>query len=133
MTSSLLPLVLIAVLAVAQAIVLIVTSRRLRQWRDVRERVTRLGDTIALLAETTETGLNTVIQEIERIGRQRPVPRADSRASVARRVVDAARRGDSVSRIAMSEALSESEVRLHLSMAIAGALPGRAGEAADAW
>lgn len=93
------------------------TLTRLRELRQVRERMSRLADGLALLTDTTEAGLATVIREIEQMGKRPGTPRAMSRASVARRVAAAARRGQGTADIAAEESMSESEVRLHLSLA----------------
>lgn len=92
------------------------TLLRLREIQIVRERLQRLADGLALLTDTTESGLATVIREVEHITRRAAAPRA-SRAAVTRRVASAARRGLDPARIAANESMSESEVRLHLSLA----------------
>jgi hypothetical protein len=93
------------------------TLTRLRELRHVRERMSRLADGLALLTDTTEAGLATVIREVEQISKRPALPRSMSRATVARRVAAAARRGQGTADIAADESLSESEVRLHLSLA----------------
>ena len=93
------------------------TVTRLRELRQVRERMSRLADGLALLTDTTEAGLATVIREVEQISKRPALPRSMSRATVARRVAAAARRGQGTADIAAEESLSESEVRLHLSLA----------------
>jgi hypothetical protein len=92
------------------------TLQTLRELSHLRERMSRLADGLALLTDTTEAGLATVLREIEAIGRRRPAPRA-SRAAVSRRVVAAAKNGARMDDIAGIESLSESEVRLHLKLA----------------
>jgi hypothetical protein len=92
------------------------TLQTLRELSHLRERMSRLADGLALLTDTTEAGLSTVLREIEAIGRRRPAPRA-SRAAVSRRVVAAAKNGARMDDIAGIESLSESEVRLHLKLA----------------
>lgn len=92
------------------------TLLRLREIRMVRDRMQRLADGLALLTDTTESGLATVIREVEHLTKRSAAPRA-SRAAVTRRVASAARRGVDPSRIAANESISESEVRLHLSLA----------------
>ncbi len=57
---------------------------------------------------------------MDQLARKAKSPRPASRASVARRVADAARQGERVGKIAEYEALSESEVRLHLAMSDRG-------------
>jgi hypothetical protein len=92
------------------------TITRLRELRQVRERMSRLADGLALLTDTTEAGLATVIREVEHLSKRPAAARATSRSSVARRVSSAAKRGRPVAEIAAAEAISESEVRLHLAM-----------------
>jgi hypothetical protein len=92
------------------------TLQTLRELSHLRERMSRLADGLALLTDTTEAGLSTVLREIEALGRRRPAPRA-SRATVSRRVVAAAKNGTRLDDIAGIESLSESEVRLHLKLA----------------
>ena len=112
-------------LTALQTLVLVVMGRRLKQLRDVRTRMSRLTDAVALLTDTSESGLTTLIREVERLAQRQALPRAESRDTVARRVLDASRRGESNARIAMEEAMSETEVRLHLAMARATGLANK--------
>lgn len=100
-----------------QTVLVLWAARRLDELAHIRERLSRLADGLALLTDTTEAGLATLARELQqqRAGRT-PTPRA-TRAAVSRRVVAAARKGDEVADIAGQEALSESEVRLHLQLA----------------
>jgi hypothetical protein len=99
----------------AQLIVLLWTLRRLRELSHIRERMSRLADGLALLTDTTEAGFATVARQIEQLARNAAPPKP-SRAAVAKRVANAARRGERVEKIAANESLSESEVHLHLAM-----------------
>ena len=118
-------LLVVASIAVVQTALLVWMLRRLGRLRRADERVSRLTDGLALLTDTTEAGLTTLIREVEQLGRRQVVPRAaGSRASVARRVVAAARKGERLTHIAESESLSEGEVRLHLSLADSDVLKG---------
>ena len=56
------------------------TITRLRELRQVRERMSRLADGLALLTDTTEAGLATVIREVEHLTRQ---ALSDVRATVS--------------------------------------------------
>jgi hypothetical protein len=94
---------------------------RLRELAHMRERMSRLADGLALLTDTTEAGLTTLIREVESLGKRGTTRRTATRTTVAKRVAAAAENGDGLARIAESELLSESEVRLHL------ALQGTAG------
>jgi hypothetical protein len=113
-----------AVLLVQTALVLW-AARRLDELTNIRERLSRLADGLALLTDTTEAGLATIARELQQQQAGRPsAPRA-TRAVVSRRVLAAVRKGEDVAAIAGQEALSESEVRLHLKLA-----QGRQREAA---
>ncbi len=106
-----------AVLLVETVLVLWVV-RRMSEIGHLRERLSRLADGLALLTDTTEAGLANVVREIQQQQVKRPAaPRAASRATVNKRVVAAARKGEDLAEIADNEALSESEVRLHLRLA----------------
>lgn len=101
----------------AQTLLVLWAARRLDELTNIRERLSRLADGLALLTDTTEAGLTTIARELQQqqAGRA-PAPRA-SRATVSRRVMAAVRKGEDVATIAGQEALSESEVRLHLKLA----------------
>lgn len=101
-----------------QTVLLLWAARRLDELSHIRERLSRLADGLALLTDTTEAGLATIARELQQPPAARAAaPRASSRASVSKRVVSAARRGETPDVIAGREALSESEVRLHLALA----------------
>ena len=99
-----------------QAFILLCTFRRLQELSHIRERISRLADGLALLADTTEAGLSALVRQVELVNARAKAPRAASRVNVARRVADAARNGERPTRIAEREALSESEVRLHIAL-----------------
>ena len=108
----------VGAVAVFQIGLLLWTFRRLSELSHIRERMSRLADGLALLADTTESGLATLIREVEQIGKRRtPAPRSAPRAAVSKRVVAAHLSGDRIPDIAEAESLSESEVRLHLALA----------------
>ncbi|MEO7191698.1 MAG: hypothetical protein ABI051_11650 [Vicinamibacterales bacterium] len=107
----------LGVVAMAQVVLVLWTARRLRELSHIRERMSRLADGLALLTDTTEAGMATLIREVEQMGRRRATARVATRSSVAKRVVAAAKSGEKLSRIAEAESLSESEVRLHLKLA----------------
>jgi hypothetical protein len=98
----------------SQLVLVVWMLRRLGELSHMRERLSRLADGLALLADTTESGLSTLLREVQA---SRKSTRASSRASVSKRVAAAVRNGDDIVDVAMSEALSESEVRLHLQLA----------------
>jgi len=105
-----------AIFVSAQLVILLWTLRRLQELSNIRERMSRLADGLALLTDTTEAGLAAIVHQIEQAGRKAKAPRPASRTTVAKRVVAAVRNGERVTSIAEHEALSESEVRLHLAM-----------------
>lgn len=104
------------VVAVAQTLALVYLMRRLKVVDDLESRVSRFASAMTLLTDTTEAGLSTVAGALEQIDRRRAT-RPAPRTAVTKRVVSAAKSGREVPRIARDEALSESEVRLHLAMA----------------
>ena len=107
----------ILAIAIVNFTLLLWMSRRMAEIAHMRERLSRLADGLALLTDTTEAGLTTLIREVEQLGRRKTTTRAASRSSVSKRVAAAAKTGEPVARIAETESLSESEVRLHLSLA----------------
>jgi hypothetical protein len=93
-------------------------ARRLQELSVIKERVSRLTDGLALLTDTTEAGLSTLIKEVEQLGgRRRTSSKPSNRSSVSKRVAAAVEKGEKVAEIATTEGISESEVRLHVSMA----------------
>ncbi|HEV8210288.1 MAG TPA: hypothetical protein VGP77_09215 [Vicinamibacterales bacterium] len=100
----------------AQAVAIWRMSRALRGAARLNERLSHFAEALALLTDTTETGLSNVAAELERSGHRRAA-RSVSRGAAAKRIVTAARRGQAIGDIAANEAMSESEIRLHLSMA----------------
>ena len=106
----------LTVIVFAQTVALWRISRGMTGVARLGERMARFAEALALLTDTTEAGLANVANELEQSGRRR-ASRAAGRASTARRISSAAGRGRSVEEIAAFEALSESEIRLHLHMA----------------
>jgi hypothetical protein len=104
-------------LGAVQVVIVMFTMWRLREIGRLRERLSRLADGLALLTDTTENGFTEIARQIEELGRKPAASRAASRGTVNKRVVTAAKQGDQVASIARTEALSESEVRLHLALA----------------
>ena len=114
-----------AAIVLTQLVLMLWTLRRLRELSHLRERLSRLADGLALLTDTTEAGLSTIVEAL-RTPKKAAAPRA-ARAAVAKRVTTAARNGERIVAIAEREALSESEVRLHLALAQAQAEAEAAG------
>lgn len=106
----------LGLVVLAQTIAIWRMSRALNGAARVSERVSHFAEALSLLTDTTEAGLANVAAELERIGRPRAA-RSVSRGAAAKRIATAARRGEAIGEIAANEAMSESEVRLHLSMA----------------
>jgi hypothetical protein len=118
---------------------IVIGAQALATWRNhvvlgrVRrfdERLAHVCDALALLAETTEAGLENVAGEIERLAAAEE-PSRESRRST-RRIASAARRGRTVQEIAAEEAVSEGEVRLRLHLAEGKATPGETGPGSQA-
>ncbi|MCC7416276.1 MAG: hypothetical protein IT176_03975 [Acidobacteria bacterium] len=96
-----------------QLLLILRVCRRLEGTERSAARLSHFAEALALLTDTTEAGLSCVA---DAIGRGRRAPRAGGRATT-RRIARAAGQGRSVADIAAEEALSESEIRLHLQMA----------------
>jgi alkylhydroperoxidase family enzyme len=108
-------------LVIALTLVIVAqTALLLRVWpllqRPARteDRLAHFAEALALLTDTTEAGLANVALELE--STRRRTPRGTSRAATAKRIATAARKGQSIEDIVAAEALSESEIRLHLRM-----------------
>lgn len=82
-------------------------------------RVANLLAGLSLLTDTTEGGLRDVTAEVARLSGGPLASRPRTRATTARRINGAARRGASIQQIAAAEQISEGEVRLRLSMTTA--------------
>lgn len=106
----------LAVVIAVQAFAIVYLARAAGAVGRVSERVTRLSAALELLTDTAEAGFGSVAQEIERAGPTRRTAPAGSRRAVGKRISAAVRDGQSVEEIAAREALSESEVRLHLQL-----------------
>jgi hypothetical protein len=99
-----------------QTVLMLWMLRRMGELGHMRERLSRLADGLALLTDTTESGLSTLLREVQQVSRKAPA-RPASRASVSKRIATAMRQGGDIGEVALHEALSESEVRLHLTLA----------------
>jgi hypothetical protein len=115
------------VIVLFQSVMMLWMLRRTSELAHMRERLSRLADGLALLTDTTESGLSTLLREMQQ-ARKAPA-RSTTRASVSKRIATAARQGGDLGEIAMSEALSESEVRLHLTLAEMAARQAQTAEA----
>jgi Flp pilus assembly protein TadB len=108
-------------LAIALTLVIVAHTAMLwRIWSLLRrrarteDRLAHFAEALALLTDTTEAGLANVALELE--STRRRTPRGTSRAATAKRISTAVRKGQSIGDIVAAEALSESEIRLHLRM-----------------
>ncbi len=72
----------------AQLVLVLWTSRRLRELAHIRERMSRLADGLALLTDTTEAGLATIAREVEQLG----APQGAAARRIARDRLEARRR-----------------------------------------
>ena len=97
--------------------ILLWTLRLLGELSSLRERMSRLVDGLALLTDTTEAGMSALATEMAQVNRRERPANPPTRATVQKRVKDAVRKGEGISRIAALESLSESEVRLYLALA----------------
>ncbi len=120
----------LAVLFLIQIVLLWKVARSTRATADATTRVAQLTAALELLTNTTEEGFVNVASELERLG-MRPLKAGSTRRETTRRIVAAVRNGHSIDAVASAEALSESEVRLHLGLE-AAAEPATAREAAAA-
>lgn len=107
-------LVVVGVVAVAEALVMIRLSKALTAAARFGERLAHLASALELLTDTTEAGLTNVARELERGAAVRASH--STRSATARRIAGAARRGTAPAEIASTEGLSESEVGLHLQL-----------------
>jgi hypothetical protein len=103
----------LAVAVVAQSLVIVRVSRALNSISRFGDRVAHLAAAMELLTDTTEAGLGNVAVALEK-GTHRA---RTTRAATSKRITSAARRGGSIEEIAATELLSESEVRLHMTLA----------------
>jgi hypothetical protein len=92
-------------------------TRRLAALERFESRLVSVAHTLTLLADTTETGFQSIATELAQQRSVVPAPRASAKSSRQRRVVNASHRGQSVSEIASLEEVAESEVRLRLFLA----------------
>ena len=63
-------IVTIGVVFLLQMLLTLWVVRRLRDVSQLGERVSRLGDGLALLTDTTDAGLSTVLRQVEHLGRR---------------------------------------------------------------
>lgn len=105
----------LALAVVAQSLVIVRVSRALDGIKRFGDRVAHLAAALELLTDTTEAGLGNVAVALDNSA----APRAarTTRAATSRRITSAARKGGSIEEIAARELLSESEVRLHMTLA----------------
>jgi hypothetical protein len=108
-------LIALTVVVVAQTALLWSVWSMLRRPARTDDRLAHFAEALALLTDTTEAGLANVALELE--STRRRTPRGTSRAATAKRIATAVRKGRSIEDIVATEAISESEIRLHLRMA----------------
>jgi hypothetical protein len=120
----------LTVVAVAQMVVTWHLAQRIRAAAPLDRRLAHFAEALALLTDTTETGLANLTTELEQAGRRRgarpaaggSTPRSNARSTTpratARRIVTATRCGKPIAEIAAAEGMSESEVMLHLGMSV---------------
>jgi hypothetical protein len=118
----------LAVLSLAQLVLIVRLVRSARVAARADERVTQLTAALELLTDTTEEGFVNVATELERLG-ARPLPGSSTRRATTKRIAAAVRKGRAIEDIAIAESLSESEVRLHLGLDDSSAPPAETAEA----
>jgi hypothetical protein len=118
---------LFGLVQLVQLVLLWRLARSSRVAADALARVERLTAALELLTDTTEEGFVNVATELERLG-ARPVAAQSTRRATTRRIAAAARKGQPVADIAAAEAISESEVRLHLGLDAAAEPPAPVDE-----
>jgi hypothetical protein len=120
----------LALVALAQTVVIWQLARRVRAAAPLDRRLAHFAEALALLTDTTETGLANLATELEQSARRRgarpaasgAAPRSSARSTApkatSRRIVTATRCGKPIAEIAAAEGMSESEVMLHLGMSV---------------
>ncbi|MEZ5290622.1 MAG: hypothetical protein R2745_06040 [Vicinamibacterales bacterium] len=117
-----------ALAGLVQLVLLWRLARSSRVAADALARVEKLTAALELLTDTTEEGFVNVTSELERLG-ARPPATGSTRRATTRRIAAAARKGRSLEDIALTESISESEVRLHLGLDHASAAEAAAAAA----
>src|SRR6187455_3243117 len=84
--------------------------------RDIERRLSQLSSAVELLTDTTESGLQAAFTEIQHLTKT-GVQRTTKQPGLQTRVRRAARKGRSARDIAITEGVSEGEVRLRLTLA----------------
>jgi hypothetical protein len=107
----------LGVVALVQAVLLWRATRALGRLHTIEARVEKFGDALTLLTDTTESAFRAVASEISRTPATVATPTRTTSATRTARVARAAKRGRSVTDIAATEEMAESEVRLRLHMA----------------
>jgi len=108
--------VAIAAFVLMHGLLILWLLRKVGRLVNEADRVRSLADAVALLTDTTEAGLTSLIREVEQMG-TRPMPARVTRKSIGKRVLALAEDGAGLAQIASREAMSESEARLHLMLA----------------
>jgi hypothetical protein len=117
----------LTLVTLAQTVVIRRLSNRIRAAESLDRRLSHFAEALALLTDTTETGLANVATELDHARRRgsrpaepRSVPRSPARSTTpkatGRRIVTATRCGKAIAEIAAAEGISESEVLMHLGM-----------------
>ena len=112
----------LAILTLAQTAAIWRISVAMRATTRLNDRLSHFAEALALLTDTTEAGLASVAAELERVGTLKRSATTATRRATSKRITTAAKSGRTLEEIAAFEALSESEVRLHLQLATEGGL-----------
>jgi hypothetical protein len=105
----------LVVAIVIQSLVIVRVTRALSAMGRFTDRLAHLAAALELLTDTTEAGLGNVAVALDKGVGHRAA--RSTRAATSRRITTASRRGGSIEEIAASELMSESEVRLHMTLA----------------
>ena len=105
----------LAVINALQLVLLVRLARRVTGAERTNERLAHFAEALTLLTDTTEQGLANVAAGLTAFG-TKTTTRGTTKATT-KRIAAAVRKGTPVASIAAEEAMSESEIRLHLELA----------------
>jgi hypothetical protein len=118
-------LVLLAAMAVVNAlqlVLLIRLARRITGVERLNERLSHFAEALSLLTDTTEQGLASVATGLTEVGRKTTT--RGTTKSTTKKILTAVKGGQSIHAVAADMGMSESEIRLHLEFAAASATSG---------
>lgn len=110
-------LVLLAAMAVVNAlqlVLLIRLARRVTGAERVSERLSHFAEALSLLTDTTEQGLASIATSLTDAGRKTAT--RGTTKSTTKKILTAVKGGQSIGAVAAEMGMSESEIRLHLGL-----------------